>query len=199
MFSLFYGFIEYLLKKDEYHFLILGINGAGKTNILEKLKSIFLGHPGLEPDKILPTVGLNVGRVEAFKSQLIFWDLGGQSGLRSIWDKYYDETHAVVYVVDASNENRLYESKMALDKVLGSRALFGAPLLVLANKQDVSSALSADEVADHLGIGRLDSRPCKVLPVSAFSGQGIREGVQWLVEVSKRTPRFSRLSTHQVL
>jgi ADP-ribosylation factor related protein 1 len=194
MFSLVYGFFEYLLRKDEHHFLLLGIDKAGKTNILEKLKSVFLRHPGLEPDKILPTVGLNVGRFEAFGAQLIFWDLGGQSGLRSIWDKYFDETHAVVYVVDASNEARLAESKAALDKVLGNRSLFGAPLLVFANKQDADKALPAAAIAEHLGVGRLDSRPCKVLPVSAFTGQGISEGVQWLVEVSKRTPRFSRLS-----
>ena len=34
--------------------------------------------------------------------QLIFWDLGGQPGLRSIWDKYYAESNAILYVVDAS-------------------------------------------------------------------------------------------------
>ena len=31
---------------------------------------------------------------------------GGQAGLQSIWDKYYDESHAVIYVVDSANEVR---------------------------------------------------------------------------------------------
>lgn len=58
---------------------------------------------GLDPGKILPTVGLNVGRLEASNQPMVFWDLGGQSGLRSIWAKYYSESHAVIYVVrDAS-------------------------------------------------------------------------------------------------
>ncbi len=48
---------------------------------------------GLDPGKILPTVGLNVGRIEAHTHNLVFWDLGGQSGLRSIWEKYYSEAH----------------------------------------------------------------------------------------------------------
>lgn len=34
-------------------------------------------HLGLDSSKILPTVGLNVGRVEAFGCSLIFWDLVG--------------------------------------------------------------------------------------------------------------------------
>jgi len=34
--------------------------------------------------------------------QLIFWDLGGQAGLRSIWDKYYAESNALIYLIDAS-------------------------------------------------------------------------------------------------
>ena len=79
---------------------------AGKTTLLERLKTIYTDFPGLEADKILPTVGLNVGRLEAMKSALMFWDLGGQTGLRSIWDKYYLESHAIIYVVDASAPQR---------------------------------------------------------------------------------------------
>ena len=47
-----------------------------------------------------------MGRLEALKSSLMFWDLGGQTGLRSIWDKYYADSHAILYVVDASDPNR---------------------------------------------------------------------------------------------
>ena len=42
---------------------------------------------------------------------------------------------------------RLEEAKAALDKALGSRELFGAPLLIAANKQDVEHALPATEVS----------------------------------------------------
>jgi ADP-ribosylation factor related protein 1 len=40
---------------------------------------------------------------------LQFWDLGGQRGIRSIWPKYYDDCHAVVYVIDAVDHERLSE------------------------------------------------------------------------------------------
>lgn len=80
MFSLLYGFWEYMFRKEEYRVLILGIDKAGKTTLLEQIKSVYTSLPGLDPEKILPTVGLNVGRVDAYKCQLIFWDLGGQPG-----------------------------------------------------------------------------------------------------------------------
>lgn len=79
---------------------------AGKTTLLERLKTTYTEFPGLDADKILPTVGLNVGKLEAMKSALMFWDLGGQTGLRSIWDKYYSDSHAIIYVVDASSPHR---------------------------------------------------------------------------------------------
>ncbi|RVW57667.1 ADP-ribosylation factor-related protein 1 [Vitis vinifera] len=156
MFSLIYGLWKYLFSKAEFHVLILGIDKAGKTviyhlifscgnksflcmllhlTLLEKLKALYSNLEGLPPDRILPTVGLNIGRVELSNTKLVFWDLGGQPGLRSIWEKYYEEAHAVVYVIDASCPSRFEDSKSALEKILRHEDLQGAPLLILANKQ----------------------------------------------------------------
>ncbi|GLI70989.1 hypothetical protein VaNZ11_016096 [Volvox africanus] len=193
MFSLLYGFYEYIFRKDEFHVLILGVDKAGKTNVLERLKTIFTQSIGLDPGKILPTVGLNVGRIEAHKNNIVFWDLGGQSGLRSIWDKYYSEAHAIVYVVDAANRSRFEESKVALDRMLEHRELTGAPLLIMANKQDLDGAATSQEVGQAFSIERVEGRQFKVLPVSAYTGQGLKEGVEWLVETVRRSHRAIRL------
>ncbi|RZB82060.1 ADP-ribosylation factor-related protein 1 isoform C [Glycine soja] len=135
MFSLFYGLWKYLFSKMELHVLILGIDKAGKTTLLEKMKSVYSNIEGIPPDRIIPTVGLNIGRIEVANSKLVFWDLGGQPGLRSIWEKYYEEAHAVIFVVDASCPSRFEDAKSALEKVLRHEDLQGAPLLILANKQ----------------------------------------------------------------
>jgi len=50
-------------------------------------------------------------------------------------DKYYTESHAVIYVVDAANRSRWEESKRAFERMLGSPQLAGAPVLLMANKQ----------------------------------------------------------------
>lgn len=40
-----------------------------------------------------------------------------QLGLRSIWEKYYEEAHAVIYVVDAACPSRFDDSKSALGNI----------------------------------------------------------------------------------
>jgi ADP-ribosylation factor related protein 1 len=46
--------------------------------LLEKLKSIYLKGEGLPHDRVIPTVGLNIGRIEDANVKLVFWYLGGQ-------------------------------------------------------------------------------------------------------------------------
>ena len=89
--------------------------------------------------------------------------------------------------------HRIEEAKTVLDRVLGSRELFDAPLLVLANKQDILGAWAAGEVQEHLGIGALDSRPTRVMPVSAMKGEGITDSMRWLLEEILKSSRSSRL------
>jgi len=50
-----------------------------------------------------------VGKITLPSTILQFWDLGGQRDIRSIWEKYYSECHAVAYVVDANDKGRLTE------------------------------------------------------------------------------------------
>ncbi|KAL6744665.1 small Arf-related GTPase [Haematococcus lacustris] len=182
MFSLFFGLYEYLFRKDVYHILILGVDRAGKTNVLERFKTLYTPLVGLDPGKILPTVGLNVGRLDAAGQSLVLWDLGGQTGLRSIWDKYYDESHAVIFVVDAHNLGRLDESKAALDRVLGSH---------------LEAAASAQQIYDHLGVGLVHNRPIRVLPVCAYTGQGMKEALEWLIQLTRISNRTQRLRVRQ--
>lgn len=52
-----------------------------------------------------------VGRVDIDGIRLSFWDLGGQEELQILWDKYYSECHAIIYVVDSSASGRLSETR----------------------------------------------------------------------------------------
>ncbi|XP_016831453.1 ADP-ribosylation factor-related protein 1 isoform X5 [Cricetulus griseus] len=157
MYTLLSGLYKYMFQKDEYCILILGLDNAGKTTFLEQSKTRFnKNYKGMSLSKITTTVGLNIGTVDVGKARLMFWDLGGQEELQSLWDKYYAECHGVIYVIDSTDEERLSESKEAFEpavmnktwckaphlllsseKVVSSEALDGVPILVLANKQDV--------------------------------------------------------------
>ncbi|XP_040131525.1 ADP-ribosylation factor-related protein 1 isoform X7 [Ictidomys tridecemlineatus] len=114
MYTLLSGLYKYMFQKDEYCILILGLDNAGKTTFLEQSKTRFnKQYKGMSLSKITTTVGLNIGTVDVGKTRLMFWDLGGQEELQSLWDKYYAECHGVIYVIDSTDEERLSESKQA--------------------------------------------------------------------------------------
>jgi len=48
----------------------------------------------------------------------MFWDLGGQEELQSLWDKYYAESHGIIYLIDSADKNRIEESKLAYGKTI---------------------------------------------------------------------------------
>lgn len=196
MFSFFYGLFWYLFKREEYHVLMLGADNGGKTTLLEHLKGKYSREESLPPEKILPTVGLNIGRIEAFKTKLIIWDLGGAAGLRSIWENYYEEAHAVVFVVDAADDDadRWADARGAIDVVLASERLDGAPLLVLANKRDKEGAVGEEETWSRLGMrGRPNERQVRIQSISALEGDGVDDAFCWLVETAKQSPRSAAL------
>eukprot|EP01083_Nonionella_stella_P204525 745536_1 len=73
--------------------------------------------------KILPTMGQNVKLIEFDNMTLQFWDLPGQTGFRKIWTHYYRECHAIVFMIDSADTNRLNEAKYELHKLLNEYEL----------------------------------------------------------------------------
>ena len=75
------------------------------------------------------------------------WDIGGQRSIREYWANYYENTDALIYVVDSADEARVQEVKDNLEALLRDEQLSGVPVLVFANKQDLEMALEAPEVS----------------------------------------------------
>ncbi len=61
--------------------------------------------------------------------------------------------------------------------------LNGVPLLVFANKQDLLSALPASDLSMGLNLTAIKDRAWQIAACSAKSGEGLAEGMQWLVKV----------------
>ena len=78
------------------------------------------------------------------------WDVSGMADMRPFWRLYYADTQAVVFVVDSSDAARMDEAREDLHRLLTEHELWDAPLLVLANKQDLPSALSMREITERL-------------------------------------------------
>ncbi|KAF7729144.1 ADP-ribosylation factor protein 3 [Apophysomyces ossiformis] len=140
--------------------------------LLERIKSVYLGVPGLPPERIAPTVGLNIGKVDVKSTRINFWDLGGQKDLQTLWEKYYSECHGIVFVVDSTDSERLEECKNTFETMITSDLVEGIPVLMLANKQDVPDALRVEEIKEVFNkiAVKLGARDSRVLPVSALEG-----------------------------
>lgn len=79
---------------------------------------------------------------------LNLWDVGGQKSLRSYWRNYFESTDGLVWVVDSADRMRMEACRDELNILLEEERLSGATLLVLANKQDLPGAMSAQEIKD---------------------------------------------------
>ncbi|KAL4714103.1 hypothetical protein ACJJTC_008457 [Scirpophaga incertulas] len=189
MYTLLYGCYKYYTQKDEYCVLILGLDNAGKTTYLEATKTKFTkNYIPMNPNRITTTVGLNIGKIDVEGVELSFWDLGGQQELQSLWDKYYAECHAVIYIVDSSDRERVSESKETFDRMIASEHLAGVPLLVLANKQDIPDCMGVHTVKPifNQNAHLIGARDIMLMATSALNGDGVDEGIRWLVECIKR-------------
>uniref|UniRef100_A0A6B2LLA4 ADP-ribosylation factor n=1 Tax=Arcella intermedia TaxID=1963864 RepID=A0A6B2LLA4_9EUKA len=165
--------ITKLFGNKEVRMLMLGLDGSGKTTVLYKMKI----------DQIVttvPTIGFIVETVSHGKFNMNIWDVGGQDKIRPLWRHYLQNTGAIIYVVDSNDKDRLDEAREELHKLLQEEELRGASLLVLANKQDQPNALSAKEVMQHLELQNITRRQWYIQATCATSGDGLKEGLDWL-------------------
>lgn len=136
----------------------------------------------------IPTIGFNVETVDIFKASFTIWDVSGRGKIRALWRHYFQNTQALVYVVDCNDRERMEENEMELTRLMGDDELRDAVLLVYANKMDLPNAMTQAEVTDKLGLAKLRQRSWHVQPCAAHSGDGLYEGFEWLSEKLTGTP-----------
>lgn len=162
-----------LFGKKQMRILMVGLDAAGKTTILYKLK---LG----EIVTTIPTIGFNVETVEYKNICFTVWDVGGQGKIRPLWRHYFQNTQGLIFVVDSNDRERIAEAEKELQNMLQEDELRDAVLLLFANKQDLPNAMSAAELTDKLGLNQLRNRRWYIQATCATQGHGLYEGLDWL-------------------
>lgn len=76
---------------------------------------------------------------------------------------------------------RLDDCKKELHGLLKEERLEGAPLLILANKQDIDGSLTVKEIVGVLDLKNMAKRNWRVLACSAVTGAGLVDGFEWIV------------------
>lgn len=159
--------------------LMLGLDNAGKTTVLQHLSSG-------RTDETVPTMGFNVGRITHRDLGLTIWDVGGHNLLRQLWKHHFQGAHVLIYVVDSNDQRRLEEACNELHEVLAAAKVSNLPLLILANKQDLSGALRPGQIARHLGLPAItgpegpSGGPWAVIETVATRGAGLLCALDWL-------------------
>lgn len=123
---------------------------------------------------------LEVGSV-----QIKAWDLGGHKAVRDMWEEFYVEAQAIIYMVDLSDDARLEESKEGLASILAqsSKVPFGnMVLLVLGNKCDKPKLVDMAELETYLNLAeaRKIVKSVGVFKCSLYTGTGLQEALKWL-------------------
>ncbi|XP_042541763.1 ADP-ribosylation factor-like protein 14 [Dipodomys spectabilis] len=162
------------------HVLLLGLDWAGKSTVLYKLKHA-------QDFTTLPTIGFNVEMIEVEDGPPItVWDIGGQEKMRPTWSLHCEEADGLVYVVDSTDQQRLKDSCKEFKHILSNEHLKNVPVLILANKQDAPGALNAEDITRMFKVHKLcSSRSWYVQPCCALTGQGLAEAFAKLTSFLK--------------
>ena len=159
-------------SRNNFKIIILGIQNAGKTTILYRLS---IG----QLVKTTPTIGSNVEEISYNNVKLQAWDLGGQESTRSIWNVYYVNTDAIIYVIDTHDET-YDDSKTQFYKLLSNETLKNAIILIYANKQDLPGAKNVAEIIQIYELDTIKDHIWHIQPCSAQTGEGLITGMKWL-------------------
>ncbi|NWI71254.1 ARL11 protein, partial [Todus mexicanus] len=163
--------------KRDARVVMLGLDFAGKSTLLYKLKSG-------QAVETCPTVGFNVESLQTpCHVSFNLWDVGGQDSLRASWPHYLEDTNTLIFVLDSTDVARLPEAVAALEEALSHPSMADVPVLLLANKQDVPGALATAELEERLQQGQLVGRRWVLLGCSAHTGQGLQEALAALGEL----------------
>merc|ERR1719160_428993 len=160
-------------SRKEVRILMVGLDAAGKTTLLFKMK---LG----EVVTTIPTIGFNVETVEYQNISFTVWDIGGQDKIRKLWRHYCQGSQGLIFVIDSSDRDRIQDAREEMSKMLADEEMKDAVLLVFANKQDLPNAMTTAEVSEKLGLQSVRDRPWFVQAACATTGDGLYEGLDWL-------------------
>ena len=155
--------------------LILGLDNAGKTQILYCMKL------GEAISNTMPTMGFNLEEIKYKNLTFKAWDLGGQTKFRQMWHHYYEGIDAVIFVIDSNDRDRFKESKSELHALLDQESLRNVPFLIFANKQDLPHSAELTEIKKKFELHRYEYREnIHVVACEAINNTRITTGLDWL-------------------
>ena len=166
-------------KKKEANIICLGLDNSGKTTIINKLKP-----EKAQSTDIVPTVGFTVEKVMANGLNFTVFDMSGQGRYRNLWEHYFQDAQAIIFVIDSSDNLRIVVAKEEFDMLLQHPMIKSRriPVLFFANKMDIRNALTPVQISNLLKLDEMRDKPWHICASNALTGEGLPEGVEWLTD-----------------
>ena len=167
-------------SKKEARILVVGLDNSGKTTLINHIKPKKAG-----PIEVTPTVGFQVEEFAKNNLHFTVYDMSGQTRYRSLWEHYYSEVQAIIFVLDSTDRIRMCVAKEELDTLLNHPEIQNspAPILLFANKMDLPGAMTPQECMEELALDNIKAKPWRITASNAVTGEGIDEGIDWLCDV----------------
>ncbi len=96
-------------------------------------------------DKIRPTLGQNLAKLDMCGCKCSLFDLSGAEKMRPLWERYYRDTDAIVYVVNCADtsfdnleKSRSEFEQLCENEVIERHCRAGLPIMIFANQIDVA-------------------------------------------------------------
>ena len=168
------------LAGKEGSLLLLGLDNAGKTTLLHRLRT-----GDIRP--FPPTDRPYQDSFQHGRIQFQAWDLGGHEAVRHLWEDYVStQVSAVVFIIDAADNERLEEAGYELDALIGEKLLEGLPIAVLLNKCDLETAMSTSEICQRIDYDNLvktqGAERMSIFRISVLEGEGYQDAFRWISE-----------------
>lgn len=110
-----------------------------------------------------------------------------------MWKDYFPAVDAIVFLVDVSDRERLYESKAEFDSLMQDEQVASCPVVILGNKIDKQGAMGEQDIRHVFNLNGLttgkgtvarsdlnNQRPMELFMVSVLRREGYGEAFRWL-------------------
>uniref|UniRef100_A0A7S2V202 ADP-ribosylation factor-like protein 6 n=1 Tax=Fibrocapsa japonica TaxID=94617 RepID=A0A7S2V202_9STRA len=166
-------------QKHEVRILIVGLDNSGKTTLINHIKP-----KKATTFEVTPTVGFQVEEFSKNNLNFTIFDMSGQARYRSLWEHYYRDVQAIMFVLDSTDRIRLCVAKDELETMMAHEDVSSTniPILFFANKMDLPGAMTPLDCMQELELENVGDKPWHITASNALTGEGVDEGITWLAD-----------------
>ena len=171
---------KFCVRAQNFKVLILGLEGVGKTTLFDRIKS----------NEVLiryPTIGFNVEQIKFDGMNITLWDFGGHQKIMNLWNRYFENTDLIIFVIDSTDDDSYENNKIILKMIRDDPLLKNIYVLIIINKIDLKESKSTDSIIKGIDLYNYDLKIAKVLRTSTVRGDGMYELKKTMSDVLKQS------------